>query len=266
MCSRSARTGHARAAGSAIVLHNDRKGHAKRRCPPGATGPAKRTANRPERNGTTGDPSLRATPGDDMATSDNWLSMRASDADRERAADVLKAALAEGRLDWDEHRERLDAVMRARTYGELRMHITDLPVGPMPFPGGMAGNEVAGGEAPRSIASRESDDRQLEVPRIPAQRAAPPAPLANPWSHYVPAPVRMTEPLAKISVVCAILGFLTSGMAAVPAIITGHLALARLRRTNDEGVGLAVTGLVLGYLELLFLAVWFILVIILHMD
>ena len=62
----------------------------------------------------------------------NWDPMRAADADRERAADVLKAAVAEGRLSWDEHRQRLDRVMRAQTYGELRRLIEDLPQGALP--------------------------------------------------------------------------------------------------------------------------------------
>jgi hypothetical protein len=52
----------------------------------------------------------------------------------------------------------------------------------------------------------------------------------------------------------------------VPAIVTGHLALARIRRTNDDGAGIAVTGLVLGYLELAFVALWFVLVILLGLG
>ncbi|GAB7108683.1 DUF1707 domain-containing protein [Streptomyces phaeofaciens JCM 4814] len=53
--------------------------------------------------------------------------LRASDADRERVAEVLRDALAEGRLDMEEFEERLDRTYRARTYGELTPITRDLP-------------------------------------------------------------------------------------------------------------------------------------------
>ena len=52
---------------------------------------------------------------------------RASDTDRERVAEVLRDALAEGRLDMEEFEERLEATYRARTYGELAPITRDLP-------------------------------------------------------------------------------------------------------------------------------------------
>ncbi|MEU3985907.1 DUF1707 domain-containing protein [Streptomyces sp. NPDC026672] len=58
---------------------------------------------------------------------DDVPELRASDADRERVAEVLRDALAEGRLDMEEFEERLDATYRARTYGELAPLTRDLP-------------------------------------------------------------------------------------------------------------------------------------------
>ncbi|WKX72349.1 DUF1707 domain-containing protein [Streptomyces sp. XD-27] len=55
------------------------------------------------------------------------VDLRASDADRDRIADILREALAEGRIDPEEHAERIDAVYRARTRGELEPLIRDLP-------------------------------------------------------------------------------------------------------------------------------------------
>ena len=52
--------------------------------------------------------------------------LRASHADRERAADVLKAAFAEGRLSRDEFEERTEQVYRSRTYAELAALTADL--------------------------------------------------------------------------------------------------------------------------------------------
>jgi hypothetical protein len=60
-------------------------------------------------------------------TDDAVPDLRASDADREKVADVLRDALAEGRLDMAEFEERLDATYRARTYGELAPITRDLP-------------------------------------------------------------------------------------------------------------------------------------------
>ncbi len=54
--------------------------------------------------------------------------MRASDADRDRVADQIREALAEGRLTPEEHAERLEALYQARTYSELASIVEDLPV------------------------------------------------------------------------------------------------------------------------------------------
>ncbi|WP_037862007.1 DUF1707 SHOCT-like domain-containing protein [Streptomyces sp. NRRL S-340] len=53
--------------------------------------------------------------------------LRASDADRDRIADMLRDALAEGRLTADEHAERVEGVLNAKTVGELEVFIQDLP-------------------------------------------------------------------------------------------------------------------------------------------
>lgn len=53
--------------------------------------------------------------------------LRASDADRERVAELLRDAYAEGRLDVDEHAERIEAAYGARTLGELAPLTRDLP-------------------------------------------------------------------------------------------------------------------------------------------
>ncbi len=53
--------------------------------------------------------------------------LRASDADRDRVADILRDALAEGRLTADEHAERVEGVLAAKTVGELEVFVQDLP-------------------------------------------------------------------------------------------------------------------------------------------
>ncbi len=53
--------------------------------------------------------------------------LRASDADRDRAASVVNEALAEGRLTAQEHSERLDSIYAAKTHAEIVPLIDDLP-------------------------------------------------------------------------------------------------------------------------------------------
>lgn len=157
-----------------------------------------------------------------------WHSMRASDADRERAVNVIKAAMAEGRITWDEHGARVQRVMNARTYGELESIVQDLPSGinpgaaqPMPPLPGTHG------------------------PLGPGQALTPMQPMPG-WQPAPMVPVRKTNDLAVASVACGGFGFVT-GISAIPAIITGHMALSKINETGEEGRGLAIAGLVMGY-------------------
>lgn len=59
-------------------------------------------------------------------TTDRW--MRASDQDRESAAEMLREAYAVGRLSREEFDERTDAAYSARTWGELRDLTSDIPL------------------------------------------------------------------------------------------------------------------------------------------
>jgi hypothetical protein len=63
--------------------------------------------------------------------------IRASDADRDRVAARLRDHYAEGRLTREELDERLAATLNAKTMGDLRLPMADLP-GPVPAPAGLA--------------------------------------------------------------------------------------------------------------------------------
>jgi hypothetical protein len=86
--------------------------------------------------------------------------MRASDAERERAVDVLKAAFTEGRLDQEEYTERVGQVHVSQTYGDLADLTRDLPIGPF---------------------------GSLPPPPAPAYPPYPPYPPAVPYRGYPPA-------------------------------------------------------------------------------
>jgi hypothetical protein len=69
-------------------------------------------------------------------TAGAWHDARASDADRECAVDVLKAAFAEGRLTREDLGARAEVAYGARTYSELAALSADLPggtLGPLPW-------------------------------------------------------------------------------------------------------------------------------------
>jgi Domain of unknown function (DUF1707) len=70
-------------------------------------------------------------PGDEnaAAAAPGCGHMRASQADREHALDVLKVAFAEGRVTPDELDQRVGQVLAAQTYAELAVVTADIPAG-----------------------------------------------------------------------------------------------------------------------------------------
>src|SRR5215469_18650986 len=68
---------------------------------------------------------MNATPGNDPS-----VQMRASDADREAVLSDLSEHFQAGRLTADEFEDRTGRALAARTWGELRDLLRDLPSGP----------------------------------------------------------------------------------------------------------------------------------------
>jgi uncharacterized membrane protein len=137
--------------------------------------------------------------------------MRAANADRERAVDVLRAGFAEGRLTQAEYNTRMGRAYEARTYGELLALTADLPAGPLPVP-----------------------------------YMLPPT-----WQ---PVPANRNNSMATAALILGGLEFFTAGLTAIPAVICGHIARGQIKQTGEEGNGMAVAGLVLGYLAIGFVA------------
>jgi hypothetical protein len=134
--------------------------------------------------------------------------LRASDADREAVAERLRVASVDGRIDAEELEQRLSAVYSARWVADLDRLVADVSPPPPPVP----------------------------------------APLAPPYPPY-PAPVyQSTNGLAVASLVA---GFLWLGwLGSILAVIFGHIALGQINRSGgrEGGSGLAIAGLVLGYM------------------
>jgi hypothetical protein len=65
---------------------------------------------------------------------------------------------------------------------------------------------------------------------------------------YYPYPVqRPTNGLAVAALVCGIAQFFV-GVTFIPAIICGHMARRQIRLTGEGGDGMALAGLILGYI------------------
>ena len=137
---------------------------------------------------------------------------RASDADREAAAQRLQNASVEGRIDADELERRLSGVYKSVTVAELDRLVLDV----------------------------------LPPPPPPAPMVPPPPP-----GYYQPAPYVPPQPtngLAVASLVAGIVWFMWLGSAL--AVVFGHIALNQIKESGDtqQGKGLAIAGLSLGYL------------------
>lgn len=95
--------------------------------------------------------------------------LRASDADRDRVAQLLGDALADGRLSAEEHSERLDALYAAKTLGELEPITADLGAAPA---ASSAAELTASAEGSENIvavfASADRSGRWLVEPRTNA--------------------------------------------------------------------------------------------------
>ena len=87
--------------------------------------------------------------------------LRASNADRDVAADMLCAAVADGRLTLAELDERLEGVLAARTLREIARRISDLP-----------GPSFSGSVRP---AARPKPAAPPKPPKQPKRALQPPA-------------------------------------------------------------------------------------------
>src|SRR6266487_321075 len=88
--------------------------------------------------------------------------MRVSDADRDRVAEVLRDAVGQGRISFEELDERLGLAYSARTYADLEPVTRDLPApGAVLPPAAPAG--TVGGRGPERIGGTPSGSYSLAI-------------------------------------------------------------------------------------------------------
>jgi len=103
-------------------------------------------------------------------------------------------------------------------------------------------NERAG----RAYAARTYGELTALTADLPA------GPVPSVWPVPVYQPPMTTNSLARASLVLGVAEFFTMGLTAIPAIICGHMAKREMRQTGQRGDGLATSGLVLGYMAVIF--------------
>jgi Domain of unknown function (DUF1707)/Domain of unknown function (DUF4190) len=100
----------------------------------------------------------------------------------------------------------------------------------------------------RTMSAKYYGELAAIVADLPAGPFAPQGP-----GYYAPAvPVTPTNGMAVGSLVCSLIGFILPLML-VPGLVLGHIARDQIRAREQRGDGLAVAGLVFGYLGL---ALW----------
>src|ERR1700704_5096184 len=84
-------------------------------------------------------------------------------------------------------------------------------------------------------------------------------------AYVSPAPYPFAPPVAPPKTnILAIISFVAAFMVPLAAIVLGHIAMSQLRTSGEQGRGLAIAGLVMGYVftafAVLFFILWFALV------
>jgi len=90
----------------------------------------------------------------------------------------------------------------------------------------------------RTYADLDQVVTDLPVPAAVAGPAAKPATVT---------PVAKVNGFAVASLACGLGQFMVGPLATIPAIVFGHMARNQIRRTGEQGAGLALAGLVLGW-------------------
>lgn len=101
-----------------------------------------------------------------------------------------------------------------------------------------------------------------EPPNLPPPPSAPPSPYqaapawsppGQPWGYPYgqPAPRHnTTEPFAIVSLVASLAGFVVCFVGPVVGIVFGHIARSRIKSSGANGAGMALAGIIIGYVQI----------------
>lgn len=75
-------------------------------------------------------------------------------------------------------------------------------------------------------------------------------------------PVPKSQTNAILALVLSCVGFVTCGVTAIVGVIFGHIAMGKIKRGEEEGHGMAVAGLIVGYVVIAGWVLYFVIVLI----
>jgi hypothetical protein len=99
------------------------------------------------------------------------------------------------------------------------------------------------GRLENALSARTYADLDQLVTDLPAARATAVTSVAK------------TNGLALASLICGLAPFIFGPPAAIPAIVFGHVARHQIKRTGEQGAGLALAGLILGWVTVILVIV-----------
>jgi uncharacterized membrane protein len=106
------------------------------------------------------------------------------------------------------------------------------------------------GRLENALSARTYADLDQVVTDLPATQAT------------VVTPVTKTNGLAIASLACGLAQFMFGPLATIPAIVFGHVARNQIKRTGEQGAGLALAGLILGWATVLLVIVLIVLIVV----
>ncbi len=105
----------------------------------------------------------------------------------------------------------------------------------MAYSEGRLSRDEYDGRLENALSARTYADLDQLVTDLPAARATAVTPVAK------------TNELALASLACGLAQFMFGPVLAIPAIVSGHVARHQIKRTGEQGAGLALAGLILGW-------------------
>ncbi len=133
-------------------------------------------------------------------------------------------------------------------WGKLRASDTDrdrvVELLNVAYSEGRLSKEEYDGRLENAFSARTYAELDQIVIDLPVARAA----MAAPGARVAPvAPVAQVNGLAIASLACGVAQFAFGPLATIPAIVLGHTALHQIKRSGEQGAGLALAGLILGW-------------------
>jgi len=122
----------------------------------------------------------------------------------------------------------------------------------MAYSEGRLSKDEYDGRLENALSARTYADLDQLVTDLPVTRATAVTPVVG------------TNGLATASLACGLVQFVFGPLTAIPAIVFGHVALHQIKRTGEQGAGLALAGLILGWATVFLIAVGLVMSVAMH--